>query len=175
MASATYACPQCGKPIKVSRGNSRNSQQYADWCAKKGISCSDCKQQTFSNDHEAAIAAAAADPANATMPSLVGTEKQIAWAQALRLSALPVIEAAALELLAEAEEETRLTAVARQELKDAIHLLAQDLRSRTDAAAWIDTRDRKAVDMLVDQYLARRPHLCPTATAEYAALDKPKA
>lgn len=109
MGSAYYHCAKCGEPVKVSRGNTRQSESYATWCEKQGRLCDRCERAAFRAEHDAKVAAAAADPRNTTLPALTGTEKQVAWAQSLRLDALPRLDAArdqALQLIARSKVET---------------------------------------------------------------------
>lgn len=169
MGSAIYACPKCGKGIKVSRGSHRDSQRYADYLARRGDLCRDCERQAFQSDHANRIAQAALDPRTALLPALTGSEKEVAWAQALRLNALPKLDAAVELLLAEIRAYETLSSTARQELADAVHLLAEEPRTRESARDWINTRDSDiavAVNRLLEQRLST---LAPTASVELNA------
>lgn len=169
MGSAYYHCAKCGEPVKVSRGNTRQSESYAAWCEKEKRLCKNCERAEFQAQYEATVAAAEADPRNATLPKLTGTEKQVAWAQALRLDALPRLDAArdsALQMIARSKYGS---AAARQEMSDAVHLIVQELRDRTDARDWIDGRDTD-YELEIERQMRRRgPALCPVAAAEVAA------
>ena len=169
MGSATYDCPNCGSSIRVSRGNNANSASYARWCERQGMVCDECSRKAFKAAHAAAVAAAAADPRTASLPVLTGTEKQVAWAKALRLEALAAIEASVAELVAELGAEDRISDAARLETTDGIHLIAQEWRDRTDAKAWIDGRGRYDKETIWTELRRRLHTLCPTAHAEMLA------
>lgn len=169
MGSATYNCPNCGAIIKVSKGNNANSARYARWCEQQGRKCRDCETAEFRAAHEAAVAQAAADPRTAALPVLEGTVKEVAWAQALRLEALPNVEAVVVKLLDWLHESQRFSEAATLEAADAVQLIAQEVRGQTNARDWIETRGRAYEEFIRSEMKRRLQTLCPTAYAELKA------
>jgi hypothetical protein len=170
MGSAYYNCAKCGSSNRVSRGNNASSARYAKWLESQGRLCDACSSAKFAAEHAAKIAAAAADPMTTTLPALTGSDKQIAWAQALRLETLPRISAAVDTLLEQIDGMPDLSAPEKLEADDAVHLIAQELRERTDARAWIDNRDTRAWDRIIRESLIDRlATLAPAAHADMIA------
>lgn len=176
MATAYYKCAKCGVECKIYRsGNRREAERYARYLEQQGRMCDDCFKADHQAQYEASVTAAAADPRTAALPPLTGTEKQIAWAQALRLEALPRIEAAGQKILVEYEARTKrmgLSATATQEVLDAAHLITIEMRDRQAAQDWIDARTwpEQSYDTHIREQLQKRGEmLMPTAHAEIQA------
>lgn len=172
MGSATYDCPECGTSIRVSRGNNANSAHYAAWCEKAGRLCTDCDRKRFQAAHAASVAAAAADPRNADLPTLTGTDKQAAWATALRLEALPLLEEGfdqASRLIEEYRQD--FSPGAYLEITDALQLLKAETVGQSEARYWIDNRMMHAINKgaFRERLMERFATLCPTANVEREA------
>lgn len=176
MAKANYQCPACDATVTVSGRNRSEADRFAAYKEKRGDVCRDCERKAFQATHDAAVAAAAVDPLNAVLPTLSGTEKQVAWAQALRLEALPMIEQATTEAI-EAIASSNLSQAAVAEMVDAMHLLSQEVRGRVEASYWIDSRHLSMTnhrDGLFTELRKRVHLLCPTAHAESLAAAQAK-
>lgn len=169
MAKATIECAKCGKSIEIVERNRREADRRAAYYAAQGRVCGDCHKAQFRAEHAATVAAAAADPITAGLPALTGSEKQVAWAQALRLQALPAIDRAVSVLLAALNDDP-VSEAAKSESRDALHLIAQELRDRTAASDWINTRGTSYTQELARELNRRLPTLAPTAHAELTAL-----
>ena len=93
--------------------------------------CPDCFRAKV--DAERATQNAAAAAANIGLPALVGSAKQIAWAETLRAAAMPALKTLDDRLsAAPANADQAAVAVARA--------IVQATMARTSAAEWIDTR-----------------------------------
>lgn len=160
MARATYDCPSCGVKITVTERNRREADRRRDWYVEQGRVCDECRRAEYVAAHEAAVAVAVADPINATLPTLTGTDKQIAWATKLRLEALAAIDAFEVRARDVISHGTA-TAEERAEAQDAISAIAEQLRGEQSASVWIDARGM-SIGYRFSMALIDRPTLCPT-------------
>lgn len=173
MAYADFDCAKCGTSIRVGgQGYNRNkADSYARYCAGRGDVCESCRKADFAARNAAAVAASE----QAGLPALTGSDKQVAWAASIRLQALPAIDKAATDFAARIDEllgDAGRSAAAMQEMRDAIALLAAELRQQTSANWWIDKKPThpQLVEQLIRDELNRRiPTLAPTAHAEAVA------
>lgn len=81
MAKAQCHCAVCGNDfeIKVKRRNSEEAASFEEWAAKNITVCRDCERKMKKKeDHERAL------ENSDGLPTLEGTEKQIAWAFDIR-------------------------------------------------------------------------------------------
>ena len=99
-------------------------EKKAEWLSTR--LCYECykKQQA----EEAAKATA-----DANLPELTGSEKQIAWATDIRAKAAPVIAAMQARIKEHAKKSPNQTA--------AMQIVLDELRAQTSAKWWIDNRD----------------------------------
>jgi hypothetical protein len=167
MAKATYPCPKCGTTITIG-GKSYNRQRadrYAAYLQERGDICDQCQRDEWQRENEKAVASSTA----AGLPTLSGSEKQIAWASKIRLQMLPEIEKAVAKIDAIRPYEDPLTDAAYAEIADAIALIASEMRSETDARWWIDNRNAAARYLIEQQWAKRAQYLAPTAWAEARA------
>ncbi|KAI93541.1 hypothetical protein T281_16050 [Rhodomicrobium udaipurense JA643] len=72
------------------RRNLGSSKSQRDWLAKKRAEeiCPDCAEKALAEKRAAESAAAAQTAAEAGLPPLVGTPRQVAWAETIRADAL---------------------------------------------------------------------------------------
>jgi len=172
MATVYYRCASCGESIKIrTTKNSRDADRYAKWLESQGRKCDAC----FAAEATAANQAAAENPLNARLPELEGSDKQIAWATAVRLEVLPrITEAleAAVRNISLRCQSAGLSAAALGEMTDAACLIAQELRDEVRASEWIERRawHVESIAHQVQVGVSKRSAiLCPTATVELAA------
>jgi hypothetical protein len=171
VAKATFPCARCGASITVggTTYNRKRADSYADYCAKRGDVCEVCKRADF----EAANAKAAVVTAEAGLAPLTGTDKQVAWANTIRLEMLPRIDEAAQKAVASlGRAYSALSPGAQGEIRDAVALIASEMRSSTDARWWIDYRTVHLPDLILRELSARAASLAPTAHAEAARGDR---
>lgn len=98
--------------------------------------CPDCWEAKRKEAHAKENTAAAAKAAEAGLPALEGTPKQVAWAESIRVKAIAQVE----ELIA-------ATATTPERQAQVAPLLAR-LKAQTKAAWWIDNRTLQPVDMI---------------------------
>lgn len=94
MAKATFTCAECGNTDTVLGRNRGDADRLAAYREKSGAVCSACYEKARAAQNEAAAAKAAAAAADAGWPSLVGTDKQVRWAETLRAHTLGKAERA---------------------------------------------------------------------------------
>lgn len=131
-ATATCTCKTCGKSFEVSavKQNRREADRWAEWAEKTYDECSECYKERLAREREEANKKAAEVSAERKWPVLQGSEKQIAWANTIRLDYVSRLEEV-LAGCAEGGEEAKAFATMRDFI----------LETYTDARFWIDGRD----------------------------------
>lgn len=154
MARAYFKC-RCGESVAVYGPNRREADRLADWHESQGHQCDACRRTELERENQQA----AEHNAAAGLPPLTGTDKQTAWAEAIRARKLDILDRARRGELSDLE---RISFVGYLDLSDpAIPALVDALRGQTSASWWIDHRDRKTEVMLEE--LARTMPAVPAS------------
>lgn len=109
--TAICHCRTCGKDFdKIlwtsGKGASQALKEEIEWAENGGIDeCDDCREARIAREREAANTVAAQEAEEAGLPGLIGSEKQVAWANTLRKKALDKARAEFTEILGAAREE----------------------------------------------------------------------
>lgn len=101
-----------------------------------GNPCPDCQETKRTEATAAANAEAAEAASKAGLPKLTGSEKQVAWAETIRMKAI-----------AEAEAAIARTATTPERQEQVAPLLAK-LKAQTDSGWWIENRSSTGVVLL---------------------------
>lgn len=150
----TYSCGHAGTELLVGPEKQRRSR--IDWLEAKGL-CPACKQTAASTKRAAEAVVAATAAAAAGLPALDdGSEKQIAWAERLRATALPEndptkcwgmlkydahsLYAAIIASKRANDDRTEFDARKKAVMDAGVAALGQ-LTGQTSARWWIDHRD----------------------------------
>ena len=144
--TATCVCPKCGRTFTREKicGNRADANEWVSWAEDHPGLCPDCWREELEEDRRAASARSAKENAEHGLPSLVGSEKQIAWAEKIRNEYVK-----ASDKLAAQFEESYQRAKARgredaDELKNKLDQVYSTFRqaffAETSAKAWIDAR-----------------------------------
>jgi len=120
----------CGHTDRVQLYGSHKAR-YAEIARRESCVCPDCYR---AEQQAAAQTLTASLP---PMPSLTGSDKQIAWAETIRAN----LACEMRDIVDRAPEATRDQAQACYD-----HVVAH-----TDASWWIDNRDYRAIDLLRDE------------------------
>ena len=90
IANAECTCETCGKKfeIRVRKSNSREAASFEKWAQENITECKECEKARLSAMHEEENAKAAEAAAEMGYPELIGTEKQVAWANTIREKAI---------------------------------------------------------------------------------------
>lgn len=127
---------KCGHVVEHNlMGPYKDRDRRAQWLADGDCPTCDTKRREEAN--RAANAAAAQAAQEAGLPELLGSEKQIAWAESIRLKAL-----------GEAQEAIEKNANTPERRAQVAPLMAQ-LKGENSAAWWIDNRKRTGVELLM--------------------------
>lgn len=87
IARAWCTCKTCGQEfeVRVRRNNSSEAKSFEKWAVDHIDECPDCEEKRLREAHDAENAAAAEKAAEAGLPQLTGSAKQIAWAETIRM------------------------------------------------------------------------------------------
>lgn len=151
--------------ITHSCGHTERHQLYGpgktrDWRAAKLAEdpCEACRKV----EQDAANAKAAAANAEAGLPALTGSDKQVAWAETVRAAKLDAIPAAIEELQGQCPK------AKWPEVEGKIIAATDAMQAQTAASWWIDRRDLKVAYILAD--IAKRlPETTPGVESTSAA------
>ena len=82
-AYATCTCKHCGKEFEVSafKRNRKEAASWSDWAARTYDCCNECADRIRAEEN----ARNAAEAKEMGLPELVGSPKQIAWAESIRM------------------------------------------------------------------------------------------
>lgn len=175
MAKAYFKCP-CGESVQIVGRNRSDADRLAKWHESQGHLCPACEESRRAADN----AAAAEENRAAGLPDLIGSDRQIAWAELIRSKMQP-------EILANAERGRALLArieardypadrtpadVERATAEINRNLLGVDIiRAQRRASWWIDNRFNMFAGLLaslrseIDEALAART-IAPATDAE---------
>lgn len=142
MAKATAACTccECGKSFTASRilASRDQANNWEEWAKSNIIQCDECRAKAREEEKAVANAKAAEETKEFELPELQGTEKQIAWANTIRIAyfkSYSKIVAKYAEILAAKRQQCEDDYKAFLEI--AGHLFA----TKTSAVFWIENRD----------------------------------
>lgn len=135
MSYAHYDCPSCGNQVRV--GGAGYTHDQAEAAARNGGPCHRCRADAFHQANLAAVASAE----GAGLPALTGTDKQVSWASALRIAALPLLDQAGAELrklIAGVAANGAYPPEAVAEAQALAARIADEFRGQTDSKWWIE-------------------------------------
>lgn len=119
----------CGHTFrKQLYGKESKRLEYVEW-ANDRLECPDCYKARLERERSEANAKAAAQAKEENLPSLEGSEKQIAWAESIRMEKIRALRVAAGENAANVE------------IIEEIKKSANRVRTQTSAKWFIDYRE----------------------------------
>jgi hypothetical protein len=205
MAKSSFHCAECGASVQVIGRNRSDADRLAKYREQSGALCHDCWKKQREAERAAESQQAAEEAAQAGLPVLQGTEKQVAWAETIRAQALKQIEDGVagksdhyywddnhiFDLLTEAQQEDIRTQARSLPVEDRAAFRAKirsdllncdrmrralaAIRANDSAHWWIENRDWKASKLLADQYRKTAPAPEPMSPAEIIADAKAEA
>ena len=147
-----YSCGHSGASVE----RNRRQDDYVEK-TRAAEPCLDCARAARN------VAARAANAASG-LPALVGSPKQIAWAETVRHEFMEAMRA----VVAQFTLDSGFAGAAESELLDALALLSSESLDQTEAKWWIENgRVRPTAAGLLQTILDRE--LAPTVAAEVAA------
>ena len=151
----------CGHTSRVQGVNRTDADRYA--ARKSQELCWDCKKA------EEAKAVAAANAVDG-LPALTGSDKQIAWAEALRRRQIADLTATIADI--QTDEMPQVPPELRPELVDACTIMLATIRAETSAHAIIERRTLRLTEARdVLQYMARQGWL-PTLSIVFPSISE---
>lgn len=143
MAKYTVECPDCGTSYTVQLYGPNKDRQWRldnfDW------TCDDCKQKARDEEN----AKAAAVNADAGLPSLTGTEKQIAWAETIRKQKIVSLK----DELAHYSSPASYLRIRSEDFNQSRYEIAlKNLQHKNQSLWWIDNRDTRGAILLRQEY-----------------------
>lgn len=149
-----YSCGHEGRVNII--GPTKDRQRKADWHFS-GL-CPECYKKQLEEERAAANKEAAEKSAEMELPALEGTEKQVAWANTLRVAFLEKAE----KMLGDAHKAVKKGLVLRRINEESIpakmetlyNSLYFGLKTKTDAKFWIDTRSYNVEEILCEFVVA---------------------
>ena len=132
-ARATCTCATCGATFEKTtiKQNTREASRWEEWAAENIIECDECREKRIAAQRADESAQAAAAASDRGWPELIGTEKQVAWANTIRENAI-------------AEMTKAVRSSMKEQLNAAIRVLVTEKRQ---ASWWIDNRNYSALSM----------------------------
>ena len=129
-ATATCTCKHCGKTFEkiTTKANRREADRWEEWAKTYFDECESCFKARMAQEREAENAAAAEKSAENGWAVLTGSEKQVAWANTLRIDYIKRID----EKIAASSEKG---AEPYRQMREFI------LKTYTEAKFWIDNRN----------------------------------
>ena len=86
-ATVTCTCCECGKSFTASKilASRDQANNWKEWAVSNIIECDDCKEKARQAEREEANVKAAESAKEFELPELTGSEKQVAWANTIRV------------------------------------------------------------------------------------------
>lgn len=150
-AIALCACKKCGKEFeKVAfKYNRRDANNWEEWAVKNFTLCPECEQI----EHQLDSVEAAKEARDNGLPQLIGTPKQIIWAEQIRKADIKRIQ--------EVLDQLNKTIHERPDM-DGIEMCVEDRRragiafdyicKHDQASYWIDNRYKRPIQILQEAY-----------------------
>ena len=150
-ATATCTCCECGKSFTASRILATRAQanNWEAWAVSNIIECDDCHTKEREEEKAAANAKAAEETKEFELPELLGSPRQVEWANTIRVAyfkSYSKIVTKYSELLSSERQQCEVEY--KSFLEVAEHLFA----TKTSAAFWIENRDL-TIRILVKEHL----------------------
>jgi len=152
----TYSCGHSER-VKLF-GPTRDRERKIEWMESR--LCYDCFRAKLERDRLAASAAAAQQAEENGLPPLIGSEKQVAWAETIRLRRLSELDDSVQKALVDASDDPHREALL--DMIDRIHRIGS-------AKWWIDHREDAFHIITITQDLWAKSR--PAGITLYAAID----
>ncbi len=165
---ATCATEGCTNTILFIEQNRKLADRKAAWAESEGFICSDCQEK----QRQAENSKAAEQNQAAGRPTLIGSDKQIAWAEKIRAEKLETVRQAKSGELdtmyfdAYFGGSYQAIAIDDPQIDYSIELLT----SQTSASWWIDHRDTK-VGITLKELFTKHPPQASVSADEQAVID----
>lgn len=166
----TYSCGHEGRTNIV--GPTKDRERKAEWHFS-GL-CPECYKKKQEEERNYANKEAAEKSAEMELPELTGTEKQVAWANTLRIKAIDSLNSRCNKIEVSLKEKG-LDAIPGEEIgmKEVYDSVQHFIQSHTDARYWIDTRDEGInLKNIVSEYKKHLEEYVNSDAVEEIAIEK---
>ena len=139
-ATVTCTCCECGKSFTASKilASRDQANNWEEWAVSNIIECDECRAKAREEERAAANAKSAEAAKELELPELTGTEKQIAWANTIRVAYFNSYS----KIIAKyAELESSKREQCKEELKSFSEVGEHLFSTKTSASFWIENRD----------------------------------
>lgn len=159
-------------------GKHTERERWIEWAERNKV-CPECYEKQKEETRQEATKQAAAEAIENGLPSLTGSEKQIAWAERIRVEKISKIEESLAQLdsnqkkieeagkLSEAEAKVKADGFeSLADFRDCIHAAANDIMGTASAHFWIEIRGTKMGQFLIEtakEILKSRKDTIPAA------------
>ena len=138
--TATCTCCECGKSFTASKilASRDQANNWEEWAKSNIIQCDDCREKEREEEKAAANAKAAESAKEFELPELTGSDKQVAWANTIRVAyfnSYSKIVAKYSELLSSERQQCEV------EFKSFLEVAEHLFATKTSASFWIENRD----------------------------------
>ena len=142
MAKGTAACTccECGKSFTASKilASRDQANNWEEWAKSNIIQCDDCREKEREEEKAAANAKAAEAAKELKLPELTGTEKQIAWANTIRVKVFEQYSKVTESFTKFTPEKQNQCAEEFEKLNEVADYL---FNNKLSASFWIEHRD----------------------------------
>ena len=138
--TAVCTCCECGKSFTASKilASRDQANNWEEWAKSNIIQCDDCREKEREEEKAAANAKAAESAKEFELPELTGSDKQVAWANTIRVAyfnSYSKIVAKYSELLSSERQQCEV------EFKSFLEVAEHLFATKTSASFWIENRD----------------------------------
>lgn len=153
MAKGTAACTccECGKSFTASKilASRDQANNWEEWAKSNIIQCDDCREKEREEEKAAANAKAAESAKGFDLPELTGSDKQVAWANTIRVKVFEQYSKVTESFTKFTPEKQNQCAEEFEKLNAVANYL---FNSKTSAAFWIDNRDTLSIRTIVRDF-----------------------
>ena len=153
MAKGTAACTccECGKSFTASKilASRDQANSWEEWAKSNIIECDECREKEREEEKAAANAKAAESAKEFELPELTGSDKQVAWANTIRVKLFEQYSKLTENFAKFTPEKQEQCA---EEFKKVDAVANYLFNSKTSAAFWIDNRDTLSIRTIVRDF-----------------------
>ena len=139
-ATVTCTCCECGKSFAASRilASRDQANSWEEWAKSNIIQCDECRSKEREAEKQAENKKAAESAKEFELPELTGTEKQVAWANTIRVAYFKNYTAAVAKYTTIIESKREQC---EEEFKAFSEVADHLFETKTAASFWIENRD----------------------------------
>jgi len=177
-ATALCKCRFCGNDFKVEafKINRKEANSWKEWAEDNIDICQKCDREIYEAEREKENKKAMEKSIAMGLPELTGSEKQVAWANSLRLDFVCQYEKELTkmnDIIQNADKEKQPEMIAQK--KSFCDAMDYAVNTKTDARYWIDSRDKRSNFLmweLLSEYKEMKKNEIPPEVAQEIKQEK---